>query len=109
MTPEIFNPLPAQLREMRSTHQRSGAAQVPAPSTITGNGRDCDMTQQIPLVDLSLQTAEVELEVTEGIAEVIRSGAYVLGPQVVEFESAYAAFCGVPHCVGVGNGTDAIE
>ena len=36
------------------------------------------MTQQIPLVDLSLQTTEVELEVTEGIAEVIRSGAYVL-------------------------------
>jgi len=67
------------------------------------------MTQQIPLVDLSLQTTEVELEVTEGIAEVIRSGAFVLGPKVVEFESAYAAFCGVPHCVGVGNGTDAIE
>ena len=40
------------------------------------------MTQQIPLVDLSLQTTEVELEVTEGIAEVIRSGAFVLGQRL---------------------------
>ena len=35
--------------------------------------------------------------------------SFVLGPQVAAFEQAYAAFCEVPHCVGVGNGTDAIE
>ena len=33
----------------------------------------------------------------------------MLGPQVRGFEEEYAAFCGVDHCVGVGNGTDALE
>ena len=33
----------------------------------------------------------------------------MLGPAVQRFEEEYAAFCGVGSCVGVGNGTDAIE
>lgn len=40
---------------------------------------------------------------------VIDSGHYVLGPNVQGFEQAFAAYCGVAHAVGVGNGTDALE
>jgi dTDP-4-amino-4,6-dideoxygalactose transaminase len=65
--------------------------------------------QQIPLVDLKAQHAEIADEVTRGMAKVIEDTAFVLGPQVREFEEAFARFCGVPHCVGVANGTDAIE
>lgn len=63
----------------------------------------------IPLVDLSRQYAEVEDLVAAGWSEIIKHSSYVLGPQVVEFERAYASFCQVDHCVGVGNGTDALE
>jgi dTDP-4-amino-4,6-dideoxygalactose transaminase len=39
---------------------------------------------------------------------VLRSGHYILGPEVEAFESEFAAYLGVRHCVGVANGTDAI-
>lgn len=40
---------------------------------------------------------------------VLDHGAYVGGPEVERFETEFAAYCGVDHCVGVGNGTDALE
>jgi|RhiMetdeSRZDD1v2_1073273.scaffolds.fasta_scaffold54539_3 dTDP-4-amino-4,6-dideoxygalactose transaminase len=63
----------------------------------------------VPLVDLGLQHRRVAHKIFEQVAQVIETTSFVLGPQVAAFEQAYAAFCGVPHCIGVGNGTDAIE
>ena len=40
---------------------------------------------------------------------VVESGRFILGPECLAFESAFASYCGLDHCVGVGNGTDAIE
>ena len=65
--------------------------------------------QNIPLVDLGLLRDQVAGEVERGFAEVLASGAYVGGPQVTAFEQDYAALVGVEHCIGVANGTDAIE
>src|SRR5208283_2612585 len=42
------------------------------------------------------------------IAEVLSKSAFIGGPYVKSFESAFAAYCGVKHCIGVGNGTDAL-
>jgi dTDP-4-amino-4,6-dideoxygalactose transaminase len=42
------------------------------------------------------------------LAEVAGSGRYILGPEVAAFEEEFAAYLGVRHCVGVGNGTDAL-
>ncbi|ONI81364.1 erythromycin biosynthesis sensory transduction protein eryC1 [Actinosynnema sp. ALI-1.44] len=63
----------------------------------------------IPPVDLSLQHAEIALEVASGWDAVLTRTAFVGGPQVAEFEQEYATFQGVAHCVGVANGTDALE
>ena len=63
----------------------------------------------IPLVDLSVQYRQVEEEIREAFQRIMRSGAFVLGPDVELFEKAYAIFSEVPHCVGVANGTDALE
>ncbi|HEY4561705.1 MAG TPA: DegT/DnrJ/EryC1/StrS family aminotransferase, partial [Thermoanaerobaculia bacterium] len=63
----------------------------------------------IPLVDLKAQHAEIADEVAAGFARVIADTAFILGPQVRAFEEEFARFCGLPHCVGVANGTDAIE
>jgi dTDP-4-amino-4,6-dideoxygalactose transaminase len=63
----------------------------------------------IPLVDLAAQHAEVAAEVNEGLAEVFATTAFIGGKAVNEFELAYAAFSDVAHCIGVANGTDALE
>ena len=46
--------------------------------------------------------------VAEKLAEVVEGGRYILGPEVAGFESEFAHYLGVRHCVGVANGTDAI-
>jgi len=63
----------------------------------------------IPLVDLAWQHARVADDVSEGLARAIAANAFVLGPDVEAFEREFAEFIGVRHCVGVANGTDAIE
>jgi dTDP-4-amino-4,6-dideoxygalactose transaminase len=63
----------------------------------------------IPLVDLSAQHAAVADEVAQGWEQVLAQTAFIGGRQVAAFEQDYAAFNALPHCVGVANGTDAIE
>jgi len=64
---------------------------------------------KIPLVDLGSQHQEVADEVRAGLDEVFAATSFVGGPAVAEFEKAYADAIGVAHCVGVANGTDALE
>jgi len=52
--------------------------------------------------------AEDRQAIEEAIARVVRSGWFVLGPEVEAFEAEFAAACGTSASVGVGNGTDAI-
>src|SRR5215472_11643742 len=63
----------------------------------------------IPLADLAAQHAAVAEEIAEGWRDVLARTSFIAGPQVASFESEYAAFVGTRHCVGVANGTDAIE
>jgi dTDP-4-amino-4,6-dideoxygalactose transaminase len=64
---------------------------------------------RIPLVDLAAAHAEVAEEVEAGFKRIIADTAFIGGAEVAAFEQEYAAFSGVPHCVGVANGTDALE
>jgi hypothetical protein len=63
----------------------------------------------IPLVDLAAAHAEVAEEVETGFKRIIAETAFIGGAEVAAFEQEYAAFSGLPHCVGVANGTDALE
>ena len=63
----------------------------------------------VPLVDLGIQHRRMSHQILDQMAQVMETTSFVLGPQVSAFEQAYATFCEVPHCIGVGNGTDAIE
>lgn len=65
--------------------------------------------QSIPLVDLQTQSAKIKDEVLARIGRVIDKSNYILGEEVAEFETQFAAYCGVEHCIGVANGTDAIH
>lgn len=66
-------------------------------------------TEQLPLVDLRAAQAEIADEIMPEIEEVLRTAGFIGGPRVAAFEDAFAAFIGVQHCVGVANGTDALE
>lgn len=63
----------------------------------------------IPFLDLRAATVEIRSELDVAIGRVLASGWYILGPEVEAFEREYAEFVGTDHCVGVGNGLDAIE
>jgi dTDP-4-amino-4,6-dideoxygalactose transaminase len=63
----------------------------------------------VPFLDLGAATAEVRVELDAALGRVLASGWYILGPEVEAFEREFAAFVGSNHCVGVGNGLDAIE
>lgn len=62
----------------------------------------------IPLVDLNAQYHGIKHDVDAAIQDVLDSAQFINGPQVGEFEANFAAFSGVRHAVGVGNGTDAL-
>jgi dTDP-4-amino-4,6-dideoxygalactose transaminase len=63
---------------------------------------------QVPMNDLSLQHATIREQMDTALAEVVASCGFILGPRVAAFEEAFARYCGVDHCVGVSNGTDAL-
>jgi dTDP-4-amino-4,6-dideoxygalactose transaminase len=63
----------------------------------------------IPLVDLKAQYATIAPEVNAAIQGVLEETCFILGPPLEAFERAFAAFCGVKHCIGVASGTDALH
>lgn len=66
-------------------------------------------SNEIPINSLSRHFAPIVEELSQAANDVIRSGHFVLGRHVAEFEAAFAAYCGVSDCIGVANGTDALE
>lgn len=62
----------------------------------------------IPLVDVKAQYGPLIPELTERFAAVLESGRFIFGPEVEAFEAEAAAYLGVPHAIGVANGTDAL-
>ncbi|WEO76932.1 DegT/DnrJ/EryC1/StrS family aminotransferase [Cryobacterium sp. SO2] len=67
------------------------------------------MTDTVPFIDLRSQQSEIFDEVAPLVAEILRRGDFIGGRAVATFEEEFAAFCSVSHCIGVGNGTDALE
>jgi dTDP-4-amino-4,6-dideoxygalactose transaminase len=62
----------------------------------------------IPLVDVKAQYAPYIPELQERFAAVLDSGRFIFGPEVEAFEREAAGYLGVPHAIGVANGTDAL-
>ena len=62
-----------------------------------------------PINNLRPHVQHNEQELLTTIAKVVGSGWFVMGPELSRFEDDFAVYFGVQHCVGVANGTDAIE
>ncbi len=65
--------------------------------------------REIPLVDLGIQTAQVKAASMDRIGLIADSNSFVLSSVVERFESEYASYLGTTACIGVANGTDALE
>lgn len=63
----------------------------------------------IPFIDLKAAHAELQEELAAAYQRVMASGWYILGPEVERFEAGFADYCGVRHCVSVGNGLEALS
>ena len=63
----------------------------------------------IPFLNLKAINAEHKTELIEACERVIDSGWFIAGDELQSFESEFAEFCGAKHCVGVGNGLDALS
>lgn len=64
---------------------------------------------RVPLVDLVAQQAEIHEELAPQLQDILQRAAFIGGKEVELFEQQYADFLGARHCIGVGNGTDALE
>ncbi|MCG2419598.1 DegT/DnrJ/EryC1/StrS family aminotransferase [Aequorivita sp. F47161] len=63
----------------------------------------------IPFLDLKEINQRFETEFQSNFQQFLDSGYYILGNQVKLFESNFSRFCGTKHCIGVGNGLDALR
>lgn len=62
----------------------------------------------IPFLDLEKINEPYETAFQEKLEEVLDDGWYILGKEIALFEKAFAAYCQAKHCIGVGNGFDAL-
>ena len=63
----------------------------------------------IPLLDLGAQYQQVGAELETAVLQVLRSGRYILGEPVAQFERDFADYCGTRHAVAVNSGTSALH
>ena len=68
-----------------------------------------DVRVKVPLFDLARGLELTRSDALEVFDRIWESGEFTLGPDLVEFEQRFAAFCGAEHCVGVSDGTTAVE
>jgi dTDP-4-amino-4,6-dideoxygalactose transaminase len=63
----------------------------------------------VPLVDLARQYEPIAAHARSVFDRIATSSAFILGTELEAFEAEFAGYCGTAHCVGVGNGTDALK
>ena len=68
-----------------------------------------DKINRILFLDLCMAYRELQLEIEDAVLSSIRSGIYIGGQDVLAFENEFATYTETKHCVGVGNGLDALR
>jgi len=63
----------------------------------------------IPFLDLKSTYIELKEELDDAYYRVVESGRFILGREVEAFEEEFASYCEAKHCIGVGNGLEALH
>jgi dTDP-4-amino-4,6-dideoxygalactose transaminase len=82
------------------THEHSAAS--PTRSACKA------MNDWIPYLDMEASVREMSDHLRKAHERVARRAQFILGPELQAFESEFAAYCESEHCVGTGNGLDAL-
>lgn len=64
---------------------------------------------KVPFLDLSRLHRSLREQLDDAYRRVSDSGWFIMGPELEAFESEFACYCEVKHCVGVGNGLEALH
>ncbi|HMP81550.1 MAG TPA: DegT/DnrJ/EryC1/StrS family aminotransferase [Verrucomicrobiota bacterium] len=67
------------------------------------------MPDKVPYLDLPAQLRALRKDIDAVIAKTIDNTSFCLGPDTVQFEKDFAAYCGAQHCVGFNSGTSALH
>src|ERR1700741_104112 len=62
----------------------------------------------IPFIDLQAQRARLGQPLEDAILKVVRPGAYIMGPEIAELETALGVFGQAPFALSCGSGTEAL-
>src|SRR6187431_12301 len=65
--------------------------------------------KKIQMVDLIGQCEKIQPEIDKAVMDVIRSSAYINGPEVKAFQAELENYLGVKHVIPCANGTDALQ
>ncbi|MDH5570771.1 MAG: DegT/DnrJ/EryC1/StrS family aminotransferase [Gammaproteobacteria bacterium] len=63
----------------------------------------------VPFLDLSRLNHSIRESLDEAYRRVVDSGWFIMGPELEAFENEFAQYCEVKHCIGVGNGLEALH
>lgn len=66
------------------------------------------MRDSVPFLDVGAACEELHEEIAQAIMRVVKSGWYILGDELLSFESEFAAYVGAGYCAGTGSGLDAL-
>lgn len=64
---------------------------------------------KVPFLDLQAAAADIAPAIEAALLQAVRSGQFVMGPELERFESEFAAYSNAKHCLGVANGLDALR
>lgn len=64
---------------------------------------------KIQFVDLAAAYQEQKSEIDSAVQKVLENGNFILGSPVSDFERSFADYCSARHCIGIDNGTNALE
>lgn len=64
---------------------------------------------KVPFLDLKTPHQELQAELDAAFRRVRESGWFIMGPELDAFETEFAQYCEVKHCIGVGNGLEALH
>jgi dTDP-4-amino-4,6-dideoxygalactose transaminase len=77
-------------------------------ATITNFSKQWEVMNKVPFLDVGATYQEIKKDIDISISRILEEGWYIGGAEVLSFEQEFASFVNADHCVGVGNGLDAI-
>ena len=81
---------------------------VHAPEKLLQLNEDIITVAKVPVLDLAPEQRQILPKLERNLRQTLKSGQFIMGPEVKAFEEEVADYLGVKHAIGVNSGTDAL-